>query len=521
MEIGRDFARFFWPKSNVAKIMRIGAVLVIVVGGLRFLGAPAPEEAAATITPLPLVEVSSVAQLQNSDIATLIGTVRAVNEAQIQAESSGRVTSVRVSAGDTVSAGTIIATLENSSQQAAVLQAQGSYEAALASAATSEVSVDDARNSLTAARNSAINTLRSSFTTTQGVLFNTVDDYFTNPLAFVPGVRIDAGNQTTFLNTTRTSLNTSMAAWQTSLNSLNADTDLTTPISTARTEVTTLINILDTLIPLTANADSDETLDGVAVKSLTASLTAERSVLVGILASLDTATTNLTGAKDAVRRAEIGSTQNSTASASDAQIKQALGSLRAAQASLEKTILRAPIAGVVITLSVNTGDFVSAFTPLAEIASSGALEVSTFVGESDLALLRVGEAVRLNSVATGTIVNIAPAIDSQTFKTEVKIAVTAGDLTNGDTVTITLTSSNATTQVISRLFVPITAVKFNQTEGTMFAVVDGTLSALPVEVGEVRGNQVEIISGIDSTTQFVVDVRGKSADQEVEVMETK
>jgi len=55
---------------------------------------------------------------------SLVGTVRAVSEAQIQAERGGRVTSVRVKAGDFISAGTIIATLENASEYASLLQAE-------------------------------------------------------------------------------------------------------------------------------------------------------------------------------------------------------------------------------------------------------------------------------------------------------------------------------------------------------------------------------------------------------------
>ena len=97
---------------------------------------------------LPLVKTTLVSQIAAGDTISLIGTVRALNEAQIESEVSGRVTQVPVTLGQTVKAGQIIAQQENASQRAAVLQAEGVYEAALASAQQSSLGVDSAQTSL-------------------------------------------------------------------------------------------------------------------------------------------------------------------------------------------------------------------------------------------------------------------------------------------------------------------------------------------------------------------------------------
>jgi len=88
-------------------------------------------------------------------------------------------------------------------------------------------------------------------------------------------------------------------------------------------------------------------------------------------------------------------------------------------------------------------------------------------------------------------------------------------LRNGDTVTIT---RQATTTVDSRVFVPLSAVKFEQTNGDMLVVVDGVLEARPVTLGIVRGGAVEILSGLSNDQAFVTDARGLQAGTAVEVI---
>src|SRR5271168_2857219 len=92
------------------------------------------------------VIVSSVANLSpNNAPLSVNGQITSQNEATILSQTSGEIVSLDKQLGYQVSAGETIATIENSSQQAAVLQAQGSYDAAEATLA--EVSGTNALNS--------------------------------------------------------------------------------------------------------------------------------------------------------------------------------------------------------------------------------------------------------------------------------------------------------------------------------------------------------------------------------------
>jgi len=214
----------------------------------------------------------------------------------------------------------------------------------------------------------------------------------------------------------------------------------------------------------------------------------------------------------ALARAEISGT-GSTVSSANAQVKQALGALRAAQANYEKTILRTPIAGTVNSLKVNTGDYLAPSTQVAEVANNKALEISVFVGESDLELVKVGEKVTIGSGTEGTIVSVAPGIDSITQKTEVKIAAEDNTLTNGNTVIVNLKIDNK--NIDSALLIPITSVKFTATEGSVFTVEDNKLKIVPITIGSIRGNLIEVTEGITADTLIVKDARGLSEGQSV------
>jgi hypothetical protein len=113
-------------------------------------------------------------------------------------------------------------------------------------------------------------------------------------------------------------------------------------------------------------------------------------------------------------------------------------------------------------------------------------------------------------------VNIAPAIDSLTQKTEIKVAITGTDLVNGDTVSVAL--GTTTPRMNTTIQVPITALKFTDTAGSIFVVENDRLKQVPVEVGAISGSLVTIENGLDATTEFVLDARGRVVDEQVTVV---
>lgn len=505
-------------KAVLAKpyVKPVLAVLVVLIIALIVKNGQSAEVEVAAEGINPLVSVTSAANFVSSDSLSLIGTVRAFTEAKITAEIGGRVTSVNTELGGTVGAGQVIATIENASEQASLLQAQGAYEAALASAAQSNVGVSEADNNLTAAQNNVISTYKSAYNTSNGIVTGTIDPFFANPLSSVPGLRLSGRGYTDALNSGRIELQSTLPAWRDKSLSVSTSANLPALIAEARTYTTSVLEMVDMFIAVLQEQGSQDRYSDAEIQTFLTNFNAARASLSQTLTSLNTTEAALVSAEEAKKRADISGTSGAVSSA-DAQVKQALGSLRAAQANYAKTILRSPIAGTVNSLNIKSGDYISAFTEAAVVANNDALEIVTYIGDNERDTLAVGDVVVIDGSFEGTITQISPAVDAATRKTEVRIAAENQNIKNGDTVKISRKQNADTVTVVSEIRVPLTAVKFEIEDGFVFTVENGVLKAQAVTLGRVNANSVVITSGLDADQEFVVDARGLFDGQEVEV----
>lgn len=267
------------------------------------------------------------------------------NSFVIRAETGGRVDQTIVSNGTPVSSGQILVLLDGDAELAALTQAEGSYESALSNAEQSGVSVDGAQNNL-------ISAYRSAYTTANDTLVTTIDTFFTRPtIGQTPGLRIDGVTYTNFLNNERLALRSIMEDWQNTTVTIAAEDDLYTLSEQAIATTQRLIDIVDIFSEIINRPGAQDTLDGVSLTSYLSDFSAERSALVGTISTLQTA-------EESLQRAELSGTGSELSSA-NAQVKQALGSLQAAQAAYEKTVIRAPFDGVVSSLNVEVGDILN------------------------------------------------------------------------------------------------------------------------------------------------------------------
>jgi len=493
-----------------------GALLLVFIAVAAYIAVNSrnatPEE--TPVTPLPVVSVTTAQQYAGASTINLIGTVRAFTEAAITSEAAGRVTSVRVGLGDTVTAGTIIATLENASQQASVLQAQGTYEAALANAAQSTVSLETAKNNLAAANSNALSAYKGAYNTTNGVVLNNIDQFFRSPSGYYPSIRIGGEGNTQAIIASRVALQPALDDWRSKANTVNSTDSISQLLADAQNDINQVIQLLDLLTDSISNADDSDLLDGQTVRSYAPQLVAARSTLTTLTNSLQSSQTAISNSARSVTQAELA-TSGGVNSAADAQAKQALGSLRAAQAQLAKTIIRTPISGTVNSLNIRTGDFINSFIQVAQVANNNALEVVTYAGEKDRDVISIGDTVLIDNRINGIVTEVAPAVDAATGKTEVRIASESEDLQNGDSVKIT---KQVESSVVTDIIIPLSAVKFALTDGSVFVVENNLLVPRQVELGTIRGGSVEIISGLALDEEFVADARGLVESTEVEVI---
>jgi multidrug efflux pump subunit AcrA (membrane-fusion protein) len=517
LAILNDFKIFFNPKTSFGK-KRLGALFALIIVaffGFKFFAGP--KEDVTSEVKLTEVKVLSVAELAAGASFDTVGKVEAVSEANLQAESGGRITAVNVKVGDSVGAGAVLATLENSAQRAALVQAQGSYEAALAASAQSGVGVSEAQTAITAAENAAVNTYRNAFNTVNSTIYNSIDTFFGNPNAQVPGLKIDGAGFTAILNNERVAYQRLLPEWQQRTSNITTSSNIDAELAYAKTQVERTITLVDTFITVFNQGGQVGGYTEAELQTYSTNFTTLRATLIGTRTSLDGALSSLASARDAKRRAELGAS-GGTVSASGAQIKIALGSLQSAQSAYQKTIVRSPIQGVVNALYLKTGDYVAPGQPAAIIANNNGLQIKTFVNEIDSANLNVGDAVSIEGGASGVITAKADALDPTNGKVAIVVGVNPdSNLTNGATVKVTFSQVSEVAED-PRILVPLSAIKITPDGDSVFIVSEGNkLQAVKVEKGQLFGDNVEILSGITKETRIVTDARGLKADQEVTI----
>lgn len=533
------FVRRFWRYVlGLPKLYSIGGAIVIIIAliGVRAL-LRAPAE--ATLPPvLSHVTVASVAGLSSvNGPLPVTGKVTSLNQASILAQSAGEITSLQVHLGSHVSAGQVLATFENSSQRAAVQQAEGSYEGALAAltkvsgstATNAGISSGQAASSAANAATAALTSMQSAFAAMDDAVHTKADSMFSNPHSITPQILMTLpDNQLAItLQNQRSQMDAVIAdVSKHASDTSTSNIDLNAVAIAANGQ--TVLAFLNNLVSAANQAVTAQNMSATTLATYQTAAGAARSEVVAALSALSTAKgafdSAQSGAQTAANTATTGS-QNDIAAA-EASVKQALGALNAVRANLEKTIVRSPISGTVVSLPVTRGDFVSTFAQVATVSNPGALEIQANVTPTDAKTVVVGGKATIGqSNIAGIITAIAPALDPTTGKIQVKVGITgdASSITDGDTVNVSLARSTQKSPdikiptPINVISIPIAAAKITPQGAVVFTVASSTLVARPVKLGAIQGGQVIVNEGLTSDMDIVVDARGLTDGQEVVV----
>ncbi len=175
--------------------------------------------------------------------------------------------------------------------------------------------------------------------------------------------------------------------------------------------------------------------------------------------------------------------------------------LAAARASLEKTQIRASVAGTVLTRNVEPGDLVQPGRVLLEIARAGDTELLVPVDEKNLALLALGQKAQVIADAYpdrpfGAVVTfIAPSVDPQRGTVEVRLKVDpVPDSLKQD---MTVSATVETGRRDAALVLPNDALLARSGDrGKVLVVRDGKVAAADVTLGLHGTALSEVLEGV-------------------------
>jgi HlyD family secretion protein len=243
------------------------------------------------------------------------------------------------------------------------------------------------------------------------------------------------------------------------------------------------------LIPQVANLQAS--LDLARAEADLAAAEYRRAVAVGKSGALSTEETE--------RR-------RSSSITADAKVKVAAAQLAEAQARLARAEVRAPADGVILTRTVEVGQTVSpAGSPLFRMAEGDEVELRGDVAETDLPLLKVGQAVDVRLTGNGKVYPgrvrlLGAVIDPQTRLGMIRVLLAPDpNLRPGAFARAEVTVSNA-----QRIVLPQTAVLTDE-QGSYVLVVNSQdkIERRPVRVSGMVENGVTIADGVSATDRVV------------------
>jgi membrane fusion protein, multidrug efflux system len=176
--------------------------------------------------------------------------------------------------------------------------------------------------------------------------------------------------------------------------------------------------------------------------------------------------------------------------------------IRAVYERMGKYNVTAPFDGVVVSAAVEPGTIVTPGTRLGEFIAPGSLELETAIGAGELALVHVGDTLRLTSTEgpgswVGRIIRTGESIDATTQTVKLFVQVTGKDLRDGQYLSGSI-EAGALTDAVS---VPRSALL---EDGSLYTVQDSALTKTSVEILH-QGLEQAVVRGLGNGQVVVTD----------------
>ncbi len=294
----------------------------------------------------------------------------------VRAETGGRVT--KTSLPDArVTRGGIIAEIENSAQRATLLQAEGVLESARANSDKTKGGLRQEQISLlesgvSGAQHGAVNALLAAYATMDSSIKETADQLFTDWQSgniFFFKVTTTNSQRKNTLEQLRPELSVILARQASQAQTISTNADLEKELTLtegevrkARTFADELLAALGDAIPTEGVSQGDIASYRTQVTAVRVSLTSTLNALAGARTALETATQNLAQGQSHVQDTDL-------AGASGA-LKQAEGAYAAAFSAYNKTIIRAPVSGIISSCGATVGDVITIGSDVCRITTT-------------------------------------------------------------------------------------------------------------------------------------------------------
>lgn len=510
----RSTPRSGWGRSGHRRAVLIGAlVFAIVIGG----GVAAWSEVTGGTAGY---RVATVTRADIGTSLTVVGSVAPVSEAAAAFQVGGKVTSLWIVAGQTVTAGETLATLDSTALTEAVSSAQAAVAADEAKLAEDEANQSAAATPSNGSNESTTTTTSPSHgssgsggqgTTNDATVTKDQNTLTQDESALAKAQQKEAADLTQ-AQTDCTSANTSTSAGQatceSALQTVSADQQaVSSAQSTVSKDETDLAQALAAESSGGSGGGSTSGNSGASPHAV-----ATEAAFVGNTGNTGPGGGNgSTSPSNGGSGGSSGNTDTPAQIASDqAAIDTAEANLTKAQQSLKESTLTSPIGGTVVSVGINKGDTVSAgsSTEIVTILGTNTYEVEATLDSSQIPFVKVGQpaSVEVDGVdgrIEGTVSQVGPVQSSSSgYSYPVLVALpgsASSGLHSGSTGNVTITTGT----VANVVAVPTSAVQTIGSASYVMELSKGQLTRKVIKVGMIGDTYTQVDSGL-SPGQTVV-----------------
>jgi HlyD family secretion protein len=517
--------RGFFTKKKI-----IWTIIILVVLGFVVYKIKASKNASGNIQ----TAVATKQDLQQTVLST--GQVVSSTDLNLGFEGSGVVTQVLVTEGNQVKAGQTLATLDQSSAEAALTtaegglaQAQANYEKVVQGSTNTQIAVT--QQAVYAAQVSLGNATTSLATTKSQQATAVKNAYNTLLNTSITAIAASGNTDTVTPIVTGTYTGASIGVYNISLYSTGSGlqfqiSGLESGSGNVRSQPT-LMGTLGLYIQFNSMPAVGDTwtvsIPNTYASTYVANYNAYQSALQTQAADISAAQGAVQSAQSALDQAqanlnnELAQASSADIDAAKAQVLSAQGQVDSAQVNLDHTILKAPADGTITQVDIKVGEQATALQEVMVLQDVGDLHAEADVSEADIASLQPGQSVDYTFDAlgpdrhfSGTVLTINPA--STVISGVVNYLVKATlpnipDIKPGMTANMTVLVAKKS----NVLAVPSSAI-INQNNNQYVRVVDdikkGTYHQVQVQTGlQADGGLVEITSGISEGETIVTYIK--------------
>lgn len=227
-----------------------------------------------------------------------------------------------------------------------------------------------------------------------------------------------------------------------------------------------------------------------------------------------TATRSAALFKQGATSAAANDQAQASAIAAQAQVDSLTAQLANVELMLDRTEIKAPVGGLILTRNAQVGAVASAAgQPMFVIVKDGALELRADVAEADIPRVTRDLTAKVQLAANvaalpGTVRLVEPGVDATTRMGRARIAIDAAPGVHPGMYA----EANILVATTEGPSVPVTAIGSEDGQTTVMAVKDGVIHRTPVTTGIREGGWVEITGGLDVGAQIVTRAGSFVAD---------